>query len=305
MLVGAGLTLTVSLGAVSDAIASEPNDSKRRAIDAKIHGALSKLYANVRGSREWLCRDKGPAMLKSRERMIWSMKQNLNPAVTKVLKRLHYPLDVILLCVRWYVAYPLSLRHLEQMMAERGILVDHSTVHRWALKLLPVLEKAFRRCKRAVGRSWRMDETYIRVRSEWKYLYRAVDKAGNTIDFLLRAHRDKVAARRYFEKAIAQNGEPETVTIDKSGSNLAALQALNPEREAPIRIRQKKYLNNVVEQDHRAIKRRTRPILGFKSFRCERIILGGIELMQMIVKGQMKDGGIAQTPARQFYSLIA
>jgi len=103
---------------------------------------------------------------------------------------------------------------------------------------------------------------YIRVRGEWKYLYRAVDKAGNTIDFLLRAHRDKVAARRYFEKAIAQNGEPETVTIDKSGSNLAALQALNAQREAPIRIRQKKYLNNVVEQDLRAIKRRTRPMLG-------------------------------------------
>ena len=103
--------------------------------------------------------------------------------MAKVLKRLHYPLDVILLCVRWYVAYPLSLRHLEQMMAERGISVDHSTVHRWAIKLLPALEKAFRRCKRAVGRSWRMDETYIRVRGEWKYLYRAVDKAGNTVDF--------------------------------------------------------------------------------------------------------------------------
>ena len=146
---------------------------------------------------------------------------------------------------------------------------------------------------------------YIRVRGEWKYLYRAVDKTGNTIDFLLRAHRDKVAARRYFEKAIAQNGEPETVTIDKSGSNLAALQALNVERETPIRIRQKKYLNNVVEQDHRAIKRRTRPMLGFKSFRCARIILGGIEFMHMIVKGQMKDGGIALTPAQQFYSLAA
>ena len=233
------------------------------------------------------------------------MKQNLNPAVAKVLKRLHYPLDVILLCVRWYVAYPLSLRHLEQMMAERGISVDHSTVHRWALKLLPVVEKAFRRSKRAVGRSWRMDETYIRVRGEWKYLYRAVDKAGNTVDFLLRAHRDKVAARRYFEKAMAQNGEPETVTIDRSGSNLAALQALYAEREAPIRIRQKKYLNNVVEQDHRAIKRCIRPMLGFKSFRCARIILGGIEVMHMIVKGQMKDSGIAQSPAQQFYSLAA
>src|SRR5882762_9459229 len=92
-----------------------------------------------------------------------SMK-TLNPALAKVLKRLHYPLEVILTCVRWYVAYPLSLRHLEEMMAERGTSVDHSTVHRWALKLLPVLEKAFRRRKRPVGKSWRMDETYIRVR---------------------------------------------------------------------------------------------------------------------------------------------
>ena len=154
------------------------------------------------------------------------MRQRLNPEVAKVLKRLHYPVDVILLCVRWYSAYPLSLRHLEEMMAERGIFVDHSTVHRWAIKLLPVLEKAFRRSKRKVGRSWRMDETYIRVRGEWKYLYRAVDKAGDTVDFLLQAHRDKAAARRFFEQAVERNGSPEKVTIDKSGSNVAALEAL-------------------------------------------------------------------------------
>ncbi|MCP3709479.1 IS6 family transposase [Paraburkholderia sp. CNPSo 3274] len=231
------------------------------------------------------------------------MKQNLNPAVAKVLKRLRDPLDVILMCVRWYVAYPLSLRHLEQMMAERGIEVDHSTVHRRAIKLLPVMEKAFRRHKRPVGKSWRMDEIYIKVKGRWKYLYRAVDKAGNTIDFLLRAHRDKAAARRYFEKSIAQNGEPETVTIDKSGTNLAALEAINVERETPIKIRQTKYLNNIVEQDHRAIKRRTRPMLGFKDFRCARILLSGIEVMHMIAKGQMKDRGIGLTPAEQFYSL--
>src|ERR1700742_2021679 len=138
----------------------------------------------------------------------------LNPAVARVLKRLHYPLDVILMCVRWYVAYPLSLRHIEEMVAERGICVDHSTVHRWALKLLPVLETAFRRRKRPVGKSWRMDETCIRVKGEWGDSYWAVDKDGNTIDFLLRTHRDKTAARRYFEKSIAQNGVPETVTID-------------------------------------------------------------------------------------------
>lgn len=190
-------------------------------------------------------------------------------------------------------------------MAERGISVDHSTVHRWAIKVLPVLEKAFRRHKKAVGRSWRMDETYIKVRGQWKYLYRAVDKAGNTVDFLLRAHRDKAAARRYFEKSIEQNGEPETVTIDKSGANLAALDALNAERETPIKIRQNKYLNNVVEQDHRAIKRRIRPMLGFKNFRCARILLNGIELMHTIAKGLLEDSGIGCTHAQQFYSLTA
>jgi transposase-like protein len=230
--------------------------------------------------------------------------KTLDPAVARVLKRLHYPLEVILTCVRWYVAYPLSLRHLEEMMAERGIAVDHSTVHRWAIKLLPVLEKAFRRCKRPVGKSWRMDETYVKVRGEWRYLYRAVDKEGNTVDFLLRARRDKAAARRYFEKSIQQNGEPETVTIDKSGANLAALNALNAERKTPIKIRQNKYLNNLIEQDHRAIKRRTRPMLGFKDFRCARIILSGIEVMHMIRKGQMKDTGIRRTAAEQFYSLV-
>jgi len=164
-------------------------------------------------------------------------------------------------------AYPLSLRHLEEMMAERGVSVDHSTVHRWAIKLLPVLEKAFRRRKRPVGKSCRMDETYIRIKGEWRYLYRAVDKDGNTIDFLLRAHRDKTAARRYFEKSIAQNGVPEKVTIDKSGAHLAALEAINDDRETLIKIRRSKYLNNLVDQDHRAIKQRTHPILRFKTFR--------------------------------------
>jgi putative transposase len=229
----------------------------------------------------------------------------LSPAVAKVLKRLHYPLEIMLVCVRWYVAYPLSLRNLEEMMAERGIAVDHSTVHRWAIKLLPVLEKAFRRCKRTVGKSWRVDETYVKVRGQWTYLYRAVDKAGNTVDFLLRAMRDKQAARRYFEKAIDQNGAPDTVTIDRSGADLAGLHAVNAGRETPIKIRQVKYLNNIVEQDHRAIKRRTRSMLGFKTFRCARILLSGIEFMHMIAKGQMKDCGIGQTPAEQFYSLLA
>jgi putative transposase len=149
-----------------------------------------------------------------------------------------------------------------------------------------------------------MDETYIKVKGEWKYLYRAVDTDGKTVDFLLRAHRDEAAARRYFEKAIDQNVYPETVTVDKSGANLAALKAINAERETPIKIRQNKYLNNVVEQDHRAIKRIVKPMMGFKDFRCARIILSSIEVMHMIRKGQMKTSkGIAPSAAEQFYSL--
>jgi putative transposase len=231
-------------------------------------------------------------------------RKPLPAGIGKVLKRLHYPLDVIVLCVRWYVAYSLSLRNLEEMMAERGIEVDHSSVHRWVIKLVPLFEKAFRRHKRPVGKSWRMDETYVKVKGQWKYLYRAVDKQGNTVDFLLRAHRDKAAARRYFEKAIDQHGEPETITVDKSGANLAALEALNAERLTPIKVRQNKYLNNIVEQDHRAIKRIIKPMMGFKDFRCARIILAGIELMHMIRKGQMHDDGFAKTAAEQFRSLV-
>ncbi|WP_245163685.1 IS6 family transposase [Burkholderia latens] len=231
-------------------------------------------------------------------------RKTLARGVAKVLKRPHFPLDVILLCVRWYVAYSQSLRNLEEMMAERGIEVDHSSVHRWVIKLVPLFEKAFHKRKRPVGKSWRMDETYIKVRGQWKYLYRAVDRNGDTVDFLFRARRDKAAAQRYFEKAIDQNGAPETVTVDKSGANLAALQAINTGRETPLRIRQCKYLNNIVEQDHRTIKRITKPMLGFKDFRCARIILSGIEIMHMIRKGQMRvEKGVQPSFAGQFYSL--
>ncbi|GJH30972.1 hypothetical protein CBA19CS42_40670 [Caballeronia novacaledonica] len=148
-----------------------------------------------------------------------------------------------------------------------------------------------------------MDETYIRVKGEWRYLYRAIDQ-DNTVDFLLRAHRDKTAARRYFARSIARNDVPETVTIDKSGANLAALEPINDDRQTPIRIRQSKYLNNLIEQDHRPIKRRTRPMLGFKTFRCARILLDGIAVMHMIAKGQMKCAhATLPSAADQFYNL--
>jgi putative transposase len=126
------------------------------------------------------------------------------------------------------------------MMQERGVYVDHSSVSRWAIRFLPMLEKIFRKHKRPVGLSWRTDETYIKVNGHWKYLYRAVDKEGATIDFLLRAKRDTVAARRFFDKAMRQNGDPEKVTMDKSGAYKAAMDAINEDRDVPIEVRQVK-----------------------------------------------------------------
>ena len=225
-------------------------------------------------------------------------------ALRTVIKRMHYPLEVMLVCVRWYSAYPLSFRHIEEMMAERGVFVDHATVHRWAIKILPVLAAVFRRRKRPVGTSWRMDETYIKVAGRWKYLYRAVDRDGHTIDFLLRAQRDCVAARRFLERAIDLHGLPEKITIDKSGANTAAIDSVRADSGVDIELRQSKYLNNIVEQDHRAIKRIVRPMLGFKSFRCARSLIAGIETMHMIRKGQLDcPEGQASSAAGQFYSL--
>lgn len=134
-------------------------------------------------------------------------------------KGMRFPIDVILVRIRWYAAYPLGYRHLEEMMQERGVVVDHSSINRWAIRFLPLLEKSFRKYKHAVGASWRMNKTYIKVNGTWKHLYRAVDKQGQTIDFLLTAWRHAAAARRFFEKAMRHNLVPDKVTIDKSGAN--------------------------------------------------------------------------------------
>ena len=142
--------------------------------------------------------------------------------------------------------------------------------------------------KRSVGTSWRLEETYIRVKGQWKYLYRAVDKTGLTVDFLLTAKRDSKAALRFLSKAIDQSGVPDNITIDKSCANTAAIEDYNTGNETAIELRQAKYLNNIVEQDHRAIKRKTRPLLGFKSFWSAAITVAGIELMHMIRKGQRR-----------------
>ena len=222
-------------------------------------------------------------------------------------KGAHFPPDVILMGVRWYVAYPLSTRHVEELMEERGVEVDHSTINRWVIKYSPQLEEAFHRHKRPVWVSGRMDETSSKGKGEWRSLYRAVDTQGQTIDFLLTEQRDEHAAKRFLTKAIRRHGVPEKSPIDGSAANKAAMTSYNEEHGTAIEIRQIKYLNNIVEQDHRGVKRVTRPMLGFKAFGAAQETLVGIELMHMIRKKQMvvEAGEEGLTAAEQFYSLAA
>ncbi len=222
------------------------------------------------------------------------------------IKRRHFQQDMILQSIRWYLAYSLSYRDIEELMQERGFSVDHSTINRWVIHYSPRLEAVFQRKKQRPGVRWRMDETYIKVKGQWKYYYRAVDKQGNTIDFLLTAKRDTKAALRFLRKAINENGKPSLVNIDQSGANQASLNQFNRDHNKRIKIRQCKYLNNIIEQDHRRIKRLTRPMLGFKNLYAAQRTLAGIEVMAMIKKGQMKTlAGDRKTPAEMFYALAA
>jgi transposase-like protein len=193
---------------------------------------------------------------------------------------------VVLLCVRWYLAYPLSYRNLEEMMGERGIEVDHSSINRWVLKHTPLIEKNFKKYKREVNRSWRLDETSIKVKGKWNYLYRAVDTEGNTIDFLLSKRRNTKAALRFLRKAVGNNNCPRVINIDKSGANKAGILAFNIETSSDIELRQIKYLNNIIEQDHRKIKRKMNIVQTFKSYSSAKITLAGIEIMAQLKKNQ-------------------
>jgi len=213
-----------------------------------------------------------------------------NSRILDHFKGFVFPPEVILCTVYMKCRFSLSYRDIEELSLIRGISLDHATIQRWMVRFIPLLNKKFHHRKKQVYGSWRMDETYIKVKGQWKFLYRAVDKYGDTIDFLLRAKRDKVAAKAFFRKAIKQNGKPDKVNIDKSGANTAALDDLNFEykegKEAEITIRQNKYLNNRIEGDHRFVKRITRPMLGFKSFASAKITIAGIEIVHMIRKNQ-------------------
>ncbi|WP_099514258.1 IS6 family transposase [Microvirga ossetica] len=212
-----------------------------------------------------------------------------------MFKGRHFDRSVILLCVRWYLAYSLSVRNLEEMMAERGISVDHATVHRWVVHYSPELLERFNRRKRPVTGKWHIDETYIKVRGRWMYLYRAIDSNGDTVEFWFSKRRNLAAAKRFLRKALKRHGRPERIVIDGSQTNREAigscdmtdrLQGQTRQKLKPIRIRQSRYLNNRIEQDHRAVKRRVRPMLGFNAMNSARVILGGIEMIHMMRKQQ-------------------
>jgi transposase-like protein len=202
--------------------------------------------------------------------------------------------EIIELCVRWYLTYRLSYRDLVEMMAERGVTISHSTILRWVQRYVPEFERRWGRFARRVHSSWRMDETAVSVRGGAHYLYRAVDKHGKTVDSLLCADRSESAARAFFSQALKTNQyqRPRKINLDGNAATHRALRLLGQENPVwgPVVVRSCRYLNNIVEQDHRAIKSRCAPMLALKSFRTAAVTLAGVELAHRIRKRQFNFG---------------
>ena len=204
----------------------------------------------------------------------------------------HFQSDIILLCVRWYLRYSLSYRDLEEIMLERGLHIDHSTIYRWVQHYAPELDRRCRPHVKGTTDSWRVDETYIKVKKEWVYLYRAVDSRGNTLEFFLSPTRDAGAAKRFFLKMLAAShtSEPRVINVDKNAAYPKAFNELKAEGRIPqsCELRPVKYLNNLIEQDHRFIKRLTKPGLGFFSWETAWRTIRGFDIMNMMRKGQLQ-----------------
>jgi IS6 family transposase len=203
--------------------------------------------------------------------------------------------EVILMAVGWYLRFSLSYRDVEELLVERGLDMDHVTVWRWVQRYAPELERRLRAHLKPTNKSWRVDETYVRVKGKWCYLYRAVDSTGATIDFLLSAKRDTAAAKRFFQKALALSGHPtpRVINVGKCPCYPAAVEQLKKEGQLPrrCRLRPVQYLNNILEQDHRAIKRRVKVSQGFRSFWGAWRTIAGYEAVNMIRKGQARRVG--------------
>ena len=216
-----------------------------------------------------------------------------------------FPKEVILQAVYFKLRFSLSYRDVEELMQIRGVDVDHSTIQRWVFKFTPEIEKNMNKRKYRTGDSWRMDETYIKVGGKDRFLYRAVDKEGNIVDFLLTKSRQRMSAQKFFNKAIENNGKPRVINIDKIGSNNSAIRVVNRRGlfKKYIRIRQCKYLNNIVEQDHRSVKRRIVNMTGFKEFESAQWTLSGIEVVNILRKNQLEKS--RKTNFKTFASLVA
>jgi transposase, IS6 family len=203
-----------------------------------------------------------------------------------------YPGEVIILSVRSYLRYPLSYEHVSELVAERGVEVDASCIWRWVQAYAPELNKRCRPFLKPTNKSYRIDETYIKVKGQDKYLYRAVDSTGQTINFLLTAKRDTAAAKRFLVRAIKASGNPmpRVMNADKNPAYPAAVEALKAEKVLPRRValRQCKYINNVIEQNHRSVKKRVWFAKGYGSFQSAWRTLQGIEAVNMIRKGRVK-----------------
>ena len=216
--------------------------------------------------------------------------------ISTLFKGRHFNYILIIQAVRWYITFKLSYRDICSLMAERGVTLVHTTVLRWVQRYVPLFEKKWKKYARPVGSSWRVDETYIKVKGKWHDLSRAVDRRGQTVDFLLSKHRDKAAAVRFFKKALGTNRAPEKITLDGSEATHRAVAELKAEGVLPtqIEVRTSKYLNNIIEQDHRRIKQRYYPMLGFKKFRNAKVTLNGIELAAKIKKEQFDTSTVTQ-----------
>ena len=204
----------------------------------------------------------------------------------------HFAEEIIVLCVRWYLRFSLSYRDLEELMTERGLSVDHTTVWRWVQRYDPELDRRVRRELKRTGTSWRVDETYVRVAGHWMYLYQALDSGGATLDFYLSKKRDARAAQQFLSKilAAANHPRPRVINVDGNPAYPHAVNRLKQERRLGRRgrCRTSPYLNNLIEQDHRALKRRINAKQGFRSLEGARRTISGYEVMHMIRKGQVR-----------------
>jgi transposase-like protein len=233
------------------------------------------------------------------------------PSKNDLFKGRHFEQEIIVLCVRWYLRYKLSYRDLVEMMVERGLSVAHTTILRWVQRYAPEFDKLWSRFSTQAGTSWCVDETYVRIRGQWAYLYRAVDSAGKTVDFRLSPRRNVASAKAFFRKAVRSQGRsPETVTLDGYAASHRAVRELQQQGRlaALTKLRSSKYLNNLIEQDHRNIKSRLGAMLGLKSFACAAITIRGVELMHRIRKGQFDLGSLAtngQTPSEIWAAVLA